>query len=379
MSASLALLLALALHVPDLPPARRTVTPRLVATTLPAALEASAGAEALERLWWLTTESIDPNPAQREALASILRTFGADGAASGGEGGGEAAGEGGEAAAGSRRAFAQLAAGSGKTLLQLLVVAAMARGEHGGPPIQSALIVVPRLLLADQTLQELRRFGELLPELDVLLVASKSSDKTVRRATGLGAADEIESFLSPAGRGPSRFKLVISTLSSLPKVGEALQRPPGRRLGLAVFDEAHWLAGVGRTTGFGLDDAALPAAFRLFLTATPELYVERPRQLTVACAKLDGSRALRLRTKRRTDDDGDQEILRPDRRSNHDEALFGPQVYTFTTAQSVEAGRRRREWWPCGLSHRHVVLAEPLHAPQLSTPCRRCHTVCCAG
>ena len=332
-----ALLLALSLHLPDRPPARRTATPRLVATAPPATLEAlPAHAEALERLWWLTTESFDANPAQREALANTLRAFsGAAGGAPGRAGGGEGAASGsGEAA--NRRAFAQLAAGSGKTLLQLLVVAAMARGEHGGPPIQSALIVVPRLLLADQLLRELRRFGELMPEHEVLLVASRTSDTTVQRATGRGAADDIDAFLSPSGRQPPRLRLIISTLHSLDKVGEAVRRQPGRRLGLAVFDEAHRLAGVGRTTGYGLDDGALPAAFRLSLTATPELYTARPEQITVAGAKLDDRNALRLRRKRR-----EQAVERPDRRSNDDEELFGPCIFNFTTAQSVEAGRGR--------------------------------------
>ena len=36
-----------------------------------------------------------------------------------------------------------------------------------------------------------------------------------------------------------------------------------------------------------------------------------------------------------------QAVERPDRRSNDDEELFGPWIFNFTTAQSVEAGRGR--------------------------------------
>ena len=91
-----------------------------------------------------------------------------------------------------------------------------------------------------------------------------------------------------------------------------------------------------RTAEGGLDDGALPADFRLSLTATPDLYTARPEQITVAGAKLDDSNALRLRRKRR-----EQAVERPDRRSNDDEELFGPCIFNFTTAQSVEAGRGR--------------------------------------
>ena len=88
--------------------------------------------------------------------------------------------------------------------------------------------MVPRLLLADQTLEALRRFDEIMPAHDVLLAASKTSDPTVRLARGREGADEIDGFLAAAEHGQPRFRLLLSTLNSLHKVGAALRRQPVR-------------------------------------------------------------------------------------------------------------------------------------------------------
>ena len=111
------------------------------------------------------------------------------------------------------------------------------------------------------------------PHPPLFKVVASDGDSRVRRTT---EAAEIARFLrtdaaASVDGGPS---ILFSTYDSLPKVAEA-QAMSGARFELAVFDEAHVMA--GRATkamkySFGLDDSRIALERRLFLTATPRTY-----------------------------------------------------------------------------------------------------------
>ena len=142
-------------------------------------------------------------------------------------------------------------------MLSSMAIGAMARGEHGGAPARTVLLVTPHLGLVDQWLRARLMDPSLLPADEPLVVASQT-DEDVTITTD---ADEIGAFLER-----DAFRLIISTYASLPKVAQATR---GRAIDFAVFDEAHVMAGIGPQIGLGLDDARLRARYRLFLTATP--------------------------------------------------------------------------------------------------------------
>ena len=93
-------------------------------------------------------------------------------------------------------------------------------------------------------------------------------------------------------------------------------------------DEADEMAGVGTRSGYGLDDTLLPARHRLFLTATPRTFSAAPQQVRVAGVNVADDGALRMVPRRE-----EEAVLRADRRSNDDEALFGPCVFKRTYEQ----------------------------------------------
>jgi superfamily II DNA or RNA helicase len=179
-----------------------------------------------------------------------------------------------------------MACGTGKTLVGLWLAEAM--------QAQRTLVLLPSLSLLAQTLGAWRvnatRPFEALPV---------CSDETVRGEDFLVAhtsdlpfpvttdADEIASFLRK--RGP---RVVFSTYQSSPKIAEA--RAAGRVPGfdLAIADEAHRVAGsVAKDFGTILDDRAIHAERRLFMTATPR-YVkkwvrQRAEEADVEIASMD--------------------------------------------------------------------------------------------
>jgi superfamily II DNA or RNA helicase len=162
-----------------------------------------------------------------------------------------------------------MACGTGKTLVGLWLAETMRA--------QRTLVLVPSLSLLAQTLRAWRanatRPFEALPV---------CSDETVRGEDVLFAhssdlpfpvttdASEIATFLRK--RGP---RVVFSTYQSSPKIAEvfANRRVPG--FDLAIADEAHRVAGsVAKDFGTILDDRAIRAERRLFMTATPR-YVQK--------------------------------------------------------------------------------------------------------
>ena len=115
----------------------------------------------------------------------------------------------------------------------------------------------------------------------------------------------------------NKMRVVFSTYQSLPVLAEAL--PEDFAFDLVVCDEAHRTTGVDRPTddevsAFRLihDDDAVPAGFRLFMTATQRIYT--------AAAKVQAA------TK-------DSDIYSMD-----DEDAYGPLLYEMTFKDAVDAG-----------------------------------------
>ena len=207
---------------------------------------------------------------------------------------------------GTRRATAVLPGGSGKTVLALRVLEALAsRGQA-----QRTLVLLTSLDLVSQTLREWRRWG-VDDDWEALAVCSSVSE-AVERTTD---PEVIARFLA-ATHGPTR-RVVFSTYHSADKVAASLADDGDGSFDLMICDEAHVTAGRGsKRFARPLDDGFLSARRRLFLTATPRIY--------------DGIKA------GASDDDDDGAV--PLVASMDDPAMYGRYVYRLSHADAVRAG-----------------------------------------
>lgn len=205
--------------------------------------------------------------------------------------------------------------GSGKTLL----------GRWFAEQLSARLTVVfvPTLALVPQTLMAYR--ADTLWRHRSMIVCS---DQTSGRAVALDSFDDVDlpswtresvtaststraigEFL--AGAGPAR--LIVSTYHSAPRVAVALKHA-GVEADLVICDEAHRLTGRPRAEFRAvLDDTALPARRRVFLTATPVEAAAWGADVDV------------------------DEVTAP--LALDDEDLFGPTIYRATFADAIAAGR----------------------------------------
>jgi predicted helicase len=234
----------------------------------------------------------------------------------------------------SSRANVILPSGSGKTLLALTTIVALANSHQVAGRAIRVIIVVPTLKLCDQVLDTLDDpYYDVLKGVPLrrLIVASQTN----RKEQCTTDANKIADFLSSGGKDiPSaKILLLVCTYDSLPKVGEALMQRGGETLDIAIFDEAHVMAGNGERSGYGLDDKLLPVHLRLFMTATPRLFEETVSEVTVTGSRIakDGSNVLIPKR-------GEPSRTTTKARSFDDESLFGPCVYRLTNSESVEQG-----------------------------------------
>jgi superfamily II DNA or RNA helicase len=163
-----------------------------------------------------------------------------------------------------------MACGTGKT------VTAVWAGE--GRKAQFIAVFAPNLGLLDQTFTDWK-LNRKVP-FESLIVAS---DKSVGRDDAVSStsqliqpattdAEDIKAFVLRNSLLP---KVIFSTYQSSPVVGEALNQS-GMTLDLAIIDEAHRTAGqIGSEFTTVLGDVKMPAAKRLFMTATPKMYTSR--------------------------------------------------------------------------------------------------------
>ena len=161
-----------------------------------------------------------------------------------------------------------MACGTGKTLTALWIAEALNS--------DTVLVLLPSLLLLSKTLAEwLTHSKEPFSYLPVCSddTVAKSEDTIALSTSELSFpsttdTDSIAKFLKSSGR-----KIIFSTYQSSQKIAEAFQVMDLKPLDLIIADEAHRCAGkVGSAYLTVLDNDQIPAAKRLFMTATPRIF-----------------------------------------------------------------------------------------------------------
>ncbi|MGD3112494.1 Helicase associated domain protein [Streptomyces sp. YGL11-2] len=201
------------------------------------------------------------------------------------------------------------ACGTGKT-----VIAAAAAKRL--VPRGRVLVLVPTLDLLAQTVKAWHDAGHRGP---AVAVCSLQDDPELWNLKVRSTTNPVQLALWH-GQGPVT---IYATYASLGVLVEAFEGAYGQRLSpvdLACVDEAHRTSGsLGKAWAAVHDQDVIPAARRLYLTATPRIWQERPPHWEVA----EGVR-----------DALPQEMAA----SMDDEAVFGPVLYKLSLASAVSRG-----------------------------------------
>ncbi|MBI2694921.1 DEAD/DEAH box helicase [Mycobacterium nebraskense] len=166
-----------------------------------------------------------------------------------------------------------MACGTGKTLTSLFIKEKLAA--------ERTLVLVPSLSLLKQTMQVWRvnarvPFGA-LPVCSDETVGGSGEDAAVGHTSELGVPvttdpSDIAAFMRRRS-GPS---VVFSTYQSSPQIAAAFVLGPVPAFDLVIADEAHRVAGpVSSDFGTVVEEAAIKAKRRLFMTATPRYFTGR--------------------------------------------------------------------------------------------------------
>ncbi|WP_073450272.1 DEAD/DEAH box helicase [Streptomyces yunnanensis] len=201
------------------------------------------------------------------------------------------------------------ACGTGKT-----ITAAFAAREM--LPKGRILVLVPTLDLLAQTVKEWHRVGRKGP---AVAVCSLQDDPELWNL-------KVRSTTNPMrlamwhGTGPVT---IYATYASLGVLAEAFEGAYGQQLApmdLAVVDEAHRTSGsMGKAWADIHAQTVIPAHRRLYLTATPRIWQERPPHWEVA--------------------EGVRDALPAEMAASmDDEAVFGPVLYKLSLASAVARG-----------------------------------------
>lgn len=209
--------------------------------------------------------------------------------------------------AGARRTQAYMACGTGKTLTALGIAEAVNENL--------TVVMLPSLSLLAQTLREWNENTR--RHISTLAVCSDSTvadtDDIDVAAAGLPAvttnAATIAAHLTATDSRPT---VVFSTYQSAAALSDGV-RAAGRTVDLLIADEAHRAAGrVSDAFGVVLDDGALPAHRRVFMTATPRI-------LTAAVTAAAAVEGVAVASMDNTD-------------------LFGPVTHDLTFRRAIELG-----------------------------------------
>ncbi|WP_101253875.1 DEAD/DEAH box helicase [Streptomyces barkulensis] len=260
------------------------------------------------------------------------------------------------------RATAVAATGAGKTLIA-------AEAARRLEPRGRVLVMVPTLDLLTQTVRAWRRAGHTGP---AVAVCSLAGDEALA-ALGVRCTTNAIRLALWAGSGPA---VVFATYASLaPRQepspedpgGEPVQVPGpleaafqgayGQQLapfGLAVVDEAHRTSGDAAKPWAAIhDQARIPAARRLYLTATPRIW--EPAGRTGEAEATEGGNGVQEAAE---DRGGTRETAAPRGTgkaaegaseaaqavpgqlvaSMDDERLYGPHVFTFSLTEAIDRG-----------------------------------------
>ncbi|MGY6501826.1 MAG: DEAD/DEAH box helicase [Acidimicrobiales bacterium] len=211
-----------------------------------------------------------------------------------------------------------MACGTGKTFTALRIAEDIAGAG------KSVLFLAPSIALVAQSLKEWT--AEAVVPIRPFAVCSDATagkadtadnatthDVVIPATTDPSALVEAKVHESEAGT----MTVVFSTYQSI-EVIEAVQRKTGLVFDLVVCDEAHRTAGVAsvgeadRVFSVVHDDARIPAAKRLYMTATPKLFKPNAKD---AAAEQDAVLA-----------------------SMDDEEFFGPELHRLGFGEAVEQG-----------------------------------------
>ncbi|MFD5883296.1 DEAD/DEAH box helicase [Streptomyces yangpuensis] len=258
------------------------------------------------------------------------------------------------------RATVISACGTGKTFIA--AAAALRLARHG-----RVLVLLPTLDLLTQTVREWRLAGHTGP---AVAVCSLEDDpqlwqldvRTTTSAPQLGLWH---------GRGPVT---VYATYASLPVIAEAHEGAYGLPMDvfdLVIVDEAHRTSGsAGKAWADVHRQEVIPAMRRLYMTATPRVWMERaPRSRAQEREQEEARRRAveeELREREEAEAEGRVWVARPrwDRLpkelacSMDDPAVFGPVVYELSLASAISRGL---------LAKYQIVVAEltdPVVTPQ---------------
>ncbi|MEW2467960.1 Helicase associated domain protein [Streptomyces sp. NPDC046994] len=201
------------------------------------------------------------------------------------------------------------ACGTGKTIIAAAAAKRIA-------PKGRVLVLVPTLDLLTQTVRAWRAAGHKGP---AVAVCSLHDDPELWTLKVRCTTNPIQLALWH-GDGPVT---IYATYASLGVLAEAFEGAYGQELDpmdLVCVDEAHRTSGsMGKAWAAVHDQNVIPAARRLYLTATPRIWQERPPHWQVA----EGVR-----------DALPQEMAA----SMDDEAVFGPVLYKLSLASAVSRG-----------------------------------------
>jgi superfamily II DNA or RNA helicase len=208
----------------------------------------------------------------------------------------------------SDRAQIIMACGTGKTRV--------GHDVSGLMDSRRTLVVVPSLSLLAQTLREWSSSAG--KPFDYLVVCSDQTvvgeDRFVQRTSEIGLPVTTDPAVIAGFLRRRGTRLVIfATYNSAPRIAEAYRLGRVPRIDLVVADEAHRCAGrASRDFAAVLDGAAIPARYRLFMTATPRYF---------------SGRLVREARK------ADFEILTMD-----DHTAFGPVVHRLGFSEAISRG-----------------------------------------
>ncbi|MEV4441862.1 Helicase associated domain protein [Streptomyces sp. NPDC049577] len=201
------------------------------------------------------------------------------------------------------------ACGTGKT-----VIAAFAARQI--VPRGRVLVLVPTLDLLVQTVKEWHKVGHTGP---AVAVCSLDDDPDLWNLKVRCTTNPVRLAMWH-GTGPVT---IFATYASLGALAEAFEGVYGQKLApmdLAVVDEAHRTSGsLGKAWADIHDQTIIPAVRRLYLTATPRIWQERPPSWEVR--------------------EGVREALPEEMAASmDDESIFGPVFYKLSLASAVTRG-----------------------------------------
>ncbi|MGK5546694.1 Helicase associated domain protein [Streptomyces sp. URMC 127] len=219
------------------------------------------------------------------------------------------------------------ACGTGKT-----ITAAFAAREM--LPKGRILVLVPTLDLLAQTVKEWHRVGHRGP---AVAVCSLQDDPDLWNLKVRCTTNPVRLAMWH-GTGPC---VIFATYASLGVLAEAFEGLYGQQLApldLVVVDEAHRTSGsMGKAWAAIHDQGVFPAARRLYLTATPRIWQERPPHWDVR--------------------EGARDALPAEMAASmDDETVFGPVLYKLSLASAVSRG----------LLARYQIIVMELQDPEVT-------------